>query len=270
MRASLIAGLLGTSACLRLPSFHSRRCTAPHCCAEVDAASAVAKWLDLCGAERNGIEIGETDGMRGLVSTKTLTRGLLSTDMLKIPVAVALSDSDEEFRETAFGAAVPAVEWLRLQPDARLALRLLDERRRGEASPWHRYLQLLPEHVPTGRHLPSTAIDLVDDTSLREQLQLSAEYARKLHGGLLALAAKFGDEAYTNSEEELGWALDMVHSRSFTVDAGSRGLRRYMVPHRSRFRTPRRKPMLSKPSEHAPAGSADAHRLTAPTESRNG
>ena len=32
------------------------------------------------------------------------------------------------------------------------------------------------------------------------------------------------------SAEDFGWALDIVHSRSFTVDAGPRGIRRYLVP----------------------------------------
>lgn len=202
----------------------------PRGCATDDSAAALAQWLDLCGAERNGVVVGCVDGMRGLVPSQPLSRGLLSTELLKVPAALALSDSDEELRDTAFGQAVPCSEWLMLQPDAKLALWLLEERKRGKASPWYHYIQLLPAHVPTGRHLPSAAIELILDQVLKEQVQQAARYVPELHEHLVAVSARHGGEAYSFSEAELGWALDIVHSRSFTVDAGSRGLRRCATP----------------------------------------
>ena len=60
----------------------------------------------------------------------------------------------------------------KLQPDARLALRLLDEVRREEASPWHSYIQLLPKYVPTGRHLPAEAVELIVSSALQQQVHM--------------------------------------------------------------------------------------------------
>lgn len=67
--------------------------------------------------------------------------------------------------------------------DARLALRLLYERAAGAASPWHSYLQLLPDSIPNGRHLGSAALRGSGSASLYEQ----AEQIRK--GWLQAFAA---------------------------------------------------------------------------------
>ena len=60
-----------------------------------------------------------------------------------------------------------------------------------------------------------------------------------------------GGELLGFGEERLGWALDMVHSRSFSVDMGGvRGVRRVLVPARGHTHTvhcPRRAHL---PSEH--------------------
>ena len=155
---------------------------------------ALVRWLDLCGAQRNGLTVGVTDGLRGIVASTSLSTSP-GMELLRVPVALGLSD---EVESTPFGEAVPSAEWMRLQPDALLAIRLLHEQSLGAESSWAPYVSLLPEEPPTlGRHLCDEAERAIHSPRLREQVRLSKRYAAQLHESLVALSARAdGEPAY--------------------------------------------------------------------------
>ena len=186
-------------------------------------------WLEACGGERGGVAVGETDGLRGVVASTSLPPN--NADALRVPVALGLSDSTLEFGETPMGLAVPAAEWLLLPVDARLALRLLYEREQGDASPWSLYIEMLPQHVHVGRHLSEESLAELQSEEVAAQARESAQVTAAMYKRVRSLADKYdAPDVCPFDEETWGWALDMVHSRSYTVDAGARGLCRFLVP----------------------------------------
>ena len=74
------------------------------------------------------------------------------TEFMKVPAACGLSDDLDELLGTPVGAAIGRSQLSLLQPDAHLALRLLQFKPSlGQVSPWYDYIALLPEHVPLWR-----------------------------------------------------------------------------------------------------------------------
>ena len=186
-------------------------------------------WLVACGGERGGVAVGETDGLRGVVASTSLPPN--NADALRVPVALGLSDSTLEFAETPMGLAVPAPEWLLLPVDARLALRLLYEREQGAASPWSHYIGMLPQHVHVGRHLSEESLAALQSEEVAVQARESAQVTAVMYERVRSLADKYDAPGICPFDEETwGWALDMIHSRSYTIDAGARGLCRFLVP----------------------------------------
>ena len=65
----------------------------------------VWEWLTACGGSFDGIAMGvDSSGLRGVTAARPLS---YSADPLCVPVALGLSDSEIEFRETPLGQAVP-------------------------------------------------------------------------------------------------------------------------------------------------------------------
>ena len=213
--------------------------------------SRLAEWIAGAGGDVSRVRIGDVDGMRGGVLNKPPSA--FDDELMAVPAALALSDDIDVLIDTPVGSAIGRAGLALLQPDAHLALRLLHEDALGAASPWRDYLCVLPDRVRTARHLTDDALLACRSSFVLEQSMLARKYASNLYGTLKRLletsalaaastasvgASSPGDAAAPPlvelpfNEERLGWALDMVHSRSFSVDVGGpRGVRRFMVPY---------------------------------------
>lgn len=193
--------------------------------------AALRKWITATGGDVAPVSIDEVDGLRGgFIDTELKT---LDTEFMRLPAALGLSDDPDELLTTPIGQAVGRSGLALLQPDAHLALRLLHEVSLGEASLWHDHIGVLPAHVQTARHLSDGFLLACQSDFVLEQSMLARKYASSVHTTLRRLLADGASGAMLDealSEEQLGWALDMVHSRSFSVDVGARGVRRFMVP----------------------------------------
>ena len=196
------------------------------------ALAAVTEWVTGAGGEVDSVRIGHVDGMRGVIMEREI--GALRTELMRVPSALAINDDPDELCALPLGAALGRSGLALLQPDARLALRLLLERSRGDASPWHAYIALLPAAVPCARHLSDAALIECRSDFVLQQAMLARKYAATVLSSVTRLVSEADGadpaDLVDFDEAALGWALDMVHSRSFSVDMGARGLRRCMVP----------------------------------------
>lgn len=199
------------------------------------ATQRLTDWVTSSGGDVSRVAIREDlDGIRG-VAIGDGKISPLETEFMVVPAALALSDDlDELLERSALAAKAGRASLNLLQPDAHLALRLLHEKSMGDDSPWADYISLLPSHVHVARHISDEALLACRSDFLLKQSMLARNYAESVHSTLLRLVgggeASEGTESLGFTVEELGWALDVVHSRSFSVDAGARGLRRFMVP----------------------------------------
>lgn len=201
------------------------------CCAQQEHVNSLCDWITASGGSLSAVRVAEVDGMRGVVLASKPS--LLSMELFRVPSALAMSDVAEEMLETPIGAAIGRTGLALLQPDARLALRLLHEGSRGSCSPWADYIAILPRHVGCARHLSDDCLLACGSDFVVQQALRARKYAGSVRASLARLV---GEEASGRAlmseldEERLGWALDMVHSRSFSVDIGTRGVARLMVP----------------------------------------
>lgn len=201
------------------------------CCAQQEHLNSLCDWITASGGSVSAVRVAEVDGMRGVVLASTPSQ--LSMELFRVPSALAMSDVAEEMLETPVGAAIGRTGLALLQPDARLALRLLHEASRGSCSPWADYIAILPRHVGCARHLSDDCLLACGSDFVVQQALRARKYAGSVRSSLVRLV---GEEASgralmrSTDEERLGWALDMVHSRSFSVDIGTRGVVRLMVP----------------------------------------
>ena len=201
------------------------------CLAQQEHVNSLCDWITASGGSLSAVRVAEVDGMRGVVLASKPS--LLSMELFRVPSALAMSDVAEEMLETPIGAAIGRTGLALLQPDARLALRLLHEGSRGSCSPWADYIAILPRHVGCARHLSDDCLLACGSDFVVQQALRARKYAGSVRASLARLV---GEEASGRAlmseldEERLGWALDMVHSRSFSVDIGTRGVARLMVP----------------------------------------
>lgn len=203
--------------------------------ASSQATQRLAAWVTGSGGDVSRVAIRDVDGIRGVaIGAEKISP--LETEFMVVPAALALSDDlDELINRSPLAEKLGRASLNLLQPDAHLALRLLHEKSLGQNSPWADYISLLPDHVHVARHLSDEALLACRSDFLLKQAMLARNYASGVHSTLLRLVgSEDANEGAVSpvgfSVDELGWALDMVHSRSFSVDAGVRGLRRYMVP----------------------------------------
>lgn len=188
---------------------------------------ALVQWVVGSGGEVDeALGVGDVDGMRGVVVNREIAP--LRTEMIRVPSALGLSEDADDLLDSPLGIALGRTGLALLQPDARLALRLLLEDSLGEDSPWSDYIALLPVHVPCARHLDDDFLLECRSDFVLKQAMLARKYAATTYA---SLGRQLGGAAVPFTEERFGWALDVVHSRSFSVDMGVRGLRRIMVPY---------------------------------------
>eukprot|EP00965_Chrysotila_dentata_P211618 6186559-Pleurochrysis_carterae.AAC.9 len=150
-------------------SFKTR--SRPACLQATDdeALSRLKSWMTVCGAELSALDVGVShEGLRGVMATEATDPNLKVA--LRVPVALALSDDPEEFRETPFGQAVPASEWLRIPVDMRLSLRLLAEKAKGAESCWKDFISLLPAEYTSARHLSDACLRQAGSPFVTEQV----------------------------------------------------------------------------------------------------
>lgn len=215
------------------------QCSVPRCRVHASAADEaterLTQWVTSSGGDVSRISIREDlDGIRG-VAIGDGKISPLETEFMVVPAALALSDDlDELLERSPLAAKAGRASLNLLQPDAHLALRLLHEKSLGDESPWADYISLLPSHVHVARHITDEAALASRSDFLLKQSMLARNYPESVASTLLRLVGGGEEGEGTKSlgftVEELGWALDLVHSRSFSVDAGARGLRRFMVP----------------------------------------
>ena len=199
-----------------------------------DHLSNLRNWVGSAGGDVAAISVRDIDGIRGVQLEQSSP---LMTEFMKVPAACGLSDDLDELLGTPVGAAIGRSQLSLLQPDAHLALRLLHEASLGEVSPWYDYIALLPEHVPVARHISDESLLASRSDYLLKQSMAARNYATGLEATLKRLVEGNGgdgeDVSVLINLERLGWALDIVHSRSLTVDMGRddpRGVRRFLIP----------------------------------------
>mgnify|MGYP001250550922 CR=1 FL=1 len=90
------------------------------------ALDKVMQWITLCGGNLNGLCVQETNGIRGLVATSPIEPSVEPSrrEIIVVPGALGLSDSEEEFEDIPFAQAVPAAQWKTLQARTILTTRL--------------------------------------------------------------------------------------------------------------------------------------------------
>ena len=155
------------------------------------------------------------------------------------PEAVRARDAAAVGRWRARAARVDGVDWSDTQL---LALRLLDERRRGRASHWAPYLAILPpvaagsdggggEGGDDGRfvrgfgprfgntlHFAPAERKLLDGTYAASVAEAMDQYVARFHGDVAkAMRAADDDSEAPFSRAEVAWAVSAVNSRAFTV-----------------------------------------------------
>ena len=113
----------------------------------IDAeARALLQWVASSGiALAGGARLGSFDGHHhGVIATSDIPRG---TVLVSVPSALALSVSEVAMTDeiAARGELCTEEDWCVLPWYARLALLLLRERERGEASPLQPWIAALPE-----------------------------------------------------------------------------------------------------------------------------
>ncbi|CAI5508113.1 unnamed protein product [Closterium sp. Naga37s-1] len=92
-----------------------------------------------------------------------------------------------------------------------VALRILEEKAKGDASPWAPYIRSLPPSVPLPIFLPPEEEGEVQWASTMEQVKRMNEEIRETYH-------KHHDSTHpTLSFDEYKWAVSMVHSRAFTL-----------------------------------------------------
>ncbi|GAB4820987.1 hypothetical protein N2152v2_008033 [Parachlorella kessleri] len=159
--------------------------------------------------------MGITLNPKGGIWLKAAERG---ETLLRVPLRLALSDhpSDEDSNALVYQGAPWSV---------RLAAKLLRLRRTGATCPWHPYLQVLPERVPS----PHTTFQWEDIQEIQYAPMLYdynyAVWVANSAEQQLSPAATGGASA-----EELEWALSVVHSRSFGSPGEGGAAVRMLVP----------------------------------------
>ncbi|KAL0050877.1 hypothetical protein WJX82_009288 [Trebouxia sp. C0006] len=153
-------------------------------------------------------------GERGMLSLQDIKAG---TVLLHLPLRLAITDhpADPESNEVMFEDA----PW-----SLRLACKLLREKAKGSASPYHPYLQVLPEHVPS----PLCTFAWED----MPQIEVP-DMTQQLHHASWLLSdawPRLSPEATGGaSREELEWAVSVVHSRTFGTAAKEGGTAVHML-----------------------------------------
>ncbi|KAL3147314.1 hypothetical protein ABBQ32_002799 [Trebouxia sp. C0010 RCD-2024] len=153
-------------------------------------------------------------GERGILSLQDIEAG---TTVLHLPLRLAITDhtQDQESNDLVY----EDVPW-----SLRLACKLLREKAKGSASPWHPYLQVLPQHVPS---------PLVSFTWEDMQAIQVPDMIQQLHHASWLLSDAFprlSPQATGNaSREDLEWAVSIVHSRTFGTPAKEGGTAVHML-----------------------------------------
>lgn len=201
-----------------------------HACEANPKWEAFVAWLEASGASIDAIELAEfRGGLRGVRATRALKQG---DTLMKIP-RKAILDVD-----AADASAVGAL-WHDADPPlpgyAKLALAVLHETRRGDASAYAPYLALLPsvdEFAADGGPAAMWSDDELRATEcaklIEDATRLRSRRAGDGHAVLQAdaLAVRWAELELPGSpptSDEFAWAVTAVTSRAYTLQGGVDG-----------------------------------------------
>lgn len=187
--------------------------------------SDLNEWVSASGASCDAVELYvDGDGLRGIRTTRRVPRG---AELLRIPRAIILDEGVADASSVGRIWTEPGVAGVATPPPpyARLALLLLHEMRRGDASPYAAYLRLLPSPADFSREGGPTVLwekeelqllecgKLIDDTLARRARVEASPLI-----GARALASRWGEHGLAGlapTEDELRWAVAAVTSRAY-------------------------------------------------------
>ena len=176
---------------------------------EDSATAAFLDWARAAGIDFPRLRPASFAGLRGLAAAAPIG----ADDVIaSVPRGAALTLPPKqrcpcpEFVTPEFWDSVP---WF-----AKLAVRLLAEKRKGAASPLARYLEQLPRAVDTPVTWPQARLAQLQYPHLIAQVGRQRDEWRALHKKLTSGGVAAGARA--PPEEELFWALAAVRSRTFS------------------------------------------------------
>lgn len=215
---SLRAACAARRSTLRAPALRVRCTSSSGEATAVDAAAApLLSWLHASGAQTDGVRVRSEGGSGlGLVAARDCAPGAL---LATLPPSCLLSYDPQALAPSlrALVEAVPAQLW-----SARLGLVLLEERSRGDLSPFSHYVSLLPsrfEGIPTFFSAQGVAAIQYPPVSaqVNKRARFLAAFAREQlaqHNALPGAPPFCGARVDANA---MGWAVAAVSSRAFRL-----------------------------------------------------
>ena len=185
------------------------------------AVQELGRWIDEQGGNSGFVVGGPTQYGLGLLATSDLKRGDVLVSVPKhcqLSVANTLESSPGML--ASVHEAVPADFWA-----ARLALMLLAERGRGEASPFAKYVSTLPAKYTVPLFWTPEAVGhLAAYPTAQRRLLKTAKFINSFASEELAKesAAEGCFSGYTVGADAFGWAIAACSSRAFMVGGGAR------------------------------------------------
>ena len=184
------------------------------------SAQELCSWVESNGGSAANVCAGPTMYGLGLLAAEDMKRG---DTAVKVPPACLLSA--ESALESApdlatLHEAVPSEFW-----SARLAVILLAERSKGEASQMATYIRTLPSGFTVPLFWSGEAIKLLQYPTVQAKLLKSAKFVQSFAAE--QLAPRSGGEAFCGlsiGADAFGWAVAACSSRAFKVGGGERVL----------------------------------------------
>ena len=174
------------------------------------AWTALESWARQSGLSYSGWKVGEINGIRGAVATKSLKAGDILVTAPKASVLMVRAGDQcplpPDFINAQYWDEV-ADYW-----NIRMALRLLYEKRLGETSWWKAYLDVLPRSFSTPLNWAEEELEELQFAPLIQELSSENAYFKSQAQRMQRFLAQ------PVSLEEVFWALSCAGSRTFTAD----------------------------------------------------
>lgn len=178
--------------------------------AEGVAWTALESWARQSGLSYSGWKVGEINGIRGAVATKSLKAGdILVTAPKRSVLMVRAGDQcplPPDFIDAQYWDEV-ADYW-----NIRMALRLLYEKSLGENSSWKAYLDVMPRSFSTPLNWADKELEELQFAPLIQELSSESAYFKSQAQRMQRFLAQ------PIAQEEVFWALSCAGSRTFTAD----------------------------------------------------
>ena len=186
-----------------------------HIIQEQTIVQDLVRWCIENGFSGSGLAVRpSTSGKgRGLEATRLVEK---DECVLTLPLRSGIVDEAKGHPERA-RRVIEKAPW-----GVRLACRLLQERKKGEASAYAAYLELIPENVETSPlHYADEEVSRICYPPMEKEIEEMRKAVKKWYDDLNACEGK---EALAGaSEEEFKNAVAVVHSRTYGVSSGDTG-----------------------------------------------